>query len=74
LTAAPVNTRALSFLSCVAGDALTRHLSKILPALLTSLASKRDTPNEQQVSIHSSRFVQLKNVKCKNDYSVQNDK
>ena len=47
-----MNTRALSFLSCVAGDALTRHLSKILTALLTSLASKRDSLDEPQVSRH----------------------
>nr|XP_022338883.1 eIF-2-alpha kinase activator GCN1-like [Crassostrea virginica] len=48
LTASPVNTRALSFLSSVAGDALTKHLSKILPALLSALSSKMDTPEEAQ--------------------------
>ena len=49
LTAAPVNTRALSFLSAVAGEALTKHLNKILPALISSLANKIGTPDEQQV-------------------------
>lgn len=57
LTSPPVNTRALSMLSCVAGDALTRHLSKILPALMTSLASKRDTPDEQQELEYSQSVV-----------------
>merc|ERR1719180_338029 len=38
LTASPVNTKAPSILASVAGEALNRHLAKILPALLTSLA------------------------------------
>ncbi|XP_076859564.1 stalled ribosome sensor GCN1 [Brachyhypopomus gauderio] len=40
LTAPPVNTRVLAFLSAVTGDALTRHLGVILPALLSSLKDK----------------------------------
>jgi hypothetical protein len=34
----------------VAGDALTKHLSKILPALLSALSSKMDTPEETEVN------------------------
>jgi len=46
LTASPVNTKALSILASVAGEALNRHLAKILPALLTSLAESHGTPLE----------------------------
>ena len=46
LTAPPVNTKALSILASVAGEALNRHLAKIMPALLTSLADSHSTPLE----------------------------
>ena len=46
---APVNTRVLAFLSSVAGDALTRHLGVILPAVMLALKEKLGTPDEQLV-------------------------
>lgn len=49
LTQKPVNTHALSFLSAVAGDALTKHLSKILPALMSALSEKMGTEQEAEV-------------------------
>jgi hypothetical protein len=48
LTASPVNTKALSILGSVAGEALNRHLARILPALLTSLAESHGKSNEAQ--------------------------
>lgn len=50
LTAPPVNTRVLAFLSAVAGDALTRHLGVILPALLSSLKDKLGSEECLQVN------------------------
>ncbi|KAM5311577.1 stalled ribosome sensor GCN1 [Glossophaga mutica] len=47
LTSPPVNTRVLAFLSSVAGDALTRHLGVILPAVMLALKEKLGTPDEQ---------------------------
>ncbi|XP_036730763.1 LOW QUALITY PROTEIN: eIF-2-alpha kinase activator GCN1 [Balaenoptera musculus] len=47
LTTPPVNTRVLAFLSSVAGDALTRHLGVILPAVMLALKEKLGTPAEQ---------------------------
>ncbi|KAM7361540.1 lethal (3) 80Fj [Cochliomyia hominivorax] len=48
LTAPPVNTKALSILVSVAGDALTKYLPKILFALLQALSDAQGTPNENQ--------------------------
>ncbi len=45
LTAAPVNTKALSIL-CQAGEGLTKYLPKILPSILGALAIAHGTPNE----------------------------
>ncbi|GAB0090658.1 Translational activator Gcn1 [Sergentomyia squamirostris] len=48
LTATPVNTKALSILASVAGEALTKYLPKILPALLTALSTAQGQPHESQ--------------------------
>lgn len=48
LTSPPVNTKALSILASVAGEALTRFLHKILPALLTALSTAQGTADEAQ--------------------------
>lgn len=49
LTVTPINTKALSILASVAGEALTKYLHKILPALLTALASSEGST---QVRFH----------------------
>ena len=46
-----VNTKALSILASVAGEALTKYLHKILPALLAALSAAQGTPQEAQVSV-----------------------
>lgn len=48
LTSDPVNTKALSILASVAGEALTKYLPKILPALLLALSGAQGTANESQ--------------------------
>ncbi|XP_061399110.1 stalled ribosome sensor GCN1 [Musca vetustissima] len=48
LTSPPVNTKALSILVSVAGDALTKYLPKILHALLQALSEAQGTSNEMQ--------------------------
>ena len=48
LIAKPVNTRALASLAPVAGEALHRHLSRILPAVLQALAAAHGTPEEAE--------------------------
>lgn len=48
LTAPPVNTKALSMLACVAGEALTKYLPKILPALLAALSAAQGTPQQAE--------------------------
>ncbi|XP_033102350.1 eIF-2-alpha kinase activator GCN1-like [Anneissia japonica] len=44
----PVNTKALSILSVVAGESLSRFLTRILPAILSALKQKMGTEEEQQ--------------------------
>ncbi|KAJ8966633.1 hypothetical protein NQ314_003400 [Rhamnusium bicolor] len=51
LTAPPANTKALSILASVAGEALNKYLPRILPALQAALASSRGTPEEPQAIV-----------------------
>ncbi|XP_073812308.1 lethal (3) 80Fj [Musca autumnalis] len=48
LTTPPVNTKALSILVSVAGEALTKYLPKILHALLQALSEAQGTSREMQ--------------------------
>ena len=52
LTKSPVNVRALAILSTVAGDALTRHLRKIIPAMLQAVDKSENETAEEQVITH----------------------
>jgi len=57
LTSPPVNTHALAILSSVAGEALTKHLSKILPALMAALTKEQGTSQEDIVLEHCQTVV-----------------
>lgn len=54
-----MNTRVLAFLSAVAGDALTRHLGVILPALLSSLKGKLGAEDEAQVILALTSYCEF---------------
>eukprot|EP00079_Xenopus_tropicalis_P029628 XP_012825198.1 PREDICTED: eIF-2-alpha kinase activator GCN1 [Xenopus tropicalis] len=58
LTCPPVNTRVLAFLSSVAGDALTKHLNVILPAVMSALKAHLGT-EEEQVELANCQAVIL---------------
>lgn len=53
----PVNTKALALLAPVAGDALTRHLPKIMPAMLLTLSRKLDTKEEKRTANYCSEVI-----------------
>jgi len=53
----PVNTRALAILSAVAGDSLTRHLGKILPAMLKAIQGCFGTEHEKEELEGASSLV-----------------
>ncbi|KAG7170707.1 eIF-2-alpha kinase activator GCN1-like 1 [Homarus americanus] len=57
LTSPPVNTQALCILASVAGDTLTRHLSKILVALLGALSDTAGTPEYDEALSHCQGVV-----------------
>ncbi|XP_038061522.1 eIF-2-alpha kinase activator GCN1-like [Patiria miniata] len=53
----PVNTRVLAILSEVAGESLTKHLHKILPALMDALKNSVGTPQGQEELQHCQTVV-----------------
>ncbi len=53
----PVNSRALASLAPVAGEALHRHLSRILPAIMQSLAAAHGTPDEVREQEYAETVV-----------------
>lgn len=57
LTSPPVNTQALCILASVAGDTLTRHLSKILVALLGALSDSAGAPEYDEALGHCQGVV-----------------
>ncbi|CAG7827579.1 unnamed protein product [Allacma fusca] len=57
LTAPPPNTKALAILASVAGDSLSRHLSKILPALISTLVKMEETPEFESEKTYCEQVV-----------------
>ena len=62
LTKPPVSIRALAILSTVAGDALTRHLGKIIPAMLHAVDKSESETAEEQVGLLS--VLEPYNILC----------
>ncbi|XP_067000438.2 stalled ribosome sensor GCN1-like [Anabrus simplex] len=52
-----ISTKALSVLASEAGEALTRYLDKILPALLTAVYNSKGSPQEVQELDHCQAVV-----------------
>lgn len=67
LTTPPVNTKALSILASVAGEALTKFLPKILPSILKSLAASIGTPEESE----ESEYCQLVVLAVSDDVGIR---
>jgi len=53
LTTPPVNTKALAILSSVAGEALIKHLEKILPAMIQAVNVGADGGESVRFSLYS---------------------
>ena len=57
LVAPPVNMKALASIGPVAGDALHKHLVKIMPALIGALAAASETPAEEETLGYAQAVV-----------------
>lgn len=67
LIAPTVNTKALSILASVAGEALTKFLPKILPSILKSLSASIATPEEHQ----ETEYCQLVVLAVSDDVGIR---
>lgn len=57
LTQPPVNIKALSRLTLVAGDALARHLTRIIQAVVTHTAEEKDPAAKQEHIQHAEELL-----------------
>ena len=57
LTQSPVNIKALSRLTLVAGDALARHLTRIIQAVVTHTAEEKDPSAKQEHIQHAEELL-----------------
>ncbi|KAF6778563.1 hypothetical protein AHF37_01560 [Paragonimus kellicotti] len=52
-----VNVKVFAYLASVAGDALTRQLNRILPALLTTVSQLNGQPDEEEDLLHCASVL-----------------
>jgi hypothetical protein len=71
LISKPVNTKALASLAPVSGEALHRHLTRILPALLHAMSEAHGNPEEATVKEHAETVVlAIDNTSSDNEEAV----
>ena len=57
LTQAPVNIKALARLTLVAGEALAKHLSRIIQAVVNHLADEKDSTTKAEHMAHAEELI-----------------
>ena len=57
LTQPPVDVKALASLTLVAGDALSRHLSRIIQAVVTNIAEEKDSQVKDQQIYYAQQLI-----------------